>query len=47
MEVERADMERVAFDATIQFAFCIGTQEFIDEYEGQAQHQEYEKGSGR
>lgn len=26
MEVERADTERVAFDATIQFAFCIGTQ---------------------
>ena len=31
MEVERADMERVAFDATIQFAFCIGPQGFIDE----------------
>lgn len=46
MEVERADMERVAFDATIQFTFCIGTQGFIDEYESNAQHQEYDKGSG-
>ena len=46
MEVECADMERVPFDASIQFAFRIGPQGFIDEQRGNAQHQEHEQGSG-